>query len=151
MDLNLLEFRLKYTTFHNQIKQNHKHSNCSFLKFLCNTINADESIYLTGSKMNLEPRVKSEKNKYCILMHICGIQKNGTDESICRAGLETQTQRTDLWTQLGKERAGQTDREALRHTHHHMLNRQQARSRSETKAAQPGVLPQCGGVRWGGA
>ena len=32
-----------------------------------------------------------------------------------------------------------------------MLNRQQARSRSETKAAQPGVLPQCGGVRWGRA
>ena len=25
-------------------------------------------------------------------MHIYGIQKNGTDESICKAGIETQTQ-----------------------------------------------------------
>ena len=31
---------------------------------------------------------KSEKEN-CILTHICGIQKNGTDEPICRAGIET--------------------------------------------------------------
>ena len=46
--------------------------------------------------MNLEPIIQSElsqkeKNKYCILMHICGIQKGGTDEIICRAAVETQT------------------------------------------------------------
>ena len=40
-----------------------------------------------------------EKNKYCILAHICGIQKNGTDEPICREGIETQTQRMDKWRQ----------------------------------------------------
>ena len=31
-----------------------------------------------------------EKNKYRILTHICGIQKNGTDELVCKAGIETQ-------------------------------------------------------------
>ena len=46
--------------------------------------------------MNLEPIIQSElsqkeKNKYCILIHICGIQKGGTDEIICRAAVETQT------------------------------------------------------------
>ena len=54
--------------------------------------------------MNLEPIVQSEisqkeKNKYHILMHIYGIQKDGPDEPICGAAMEMQTQRTDLWTQ----------------------------------------------------
>ena len=31
---------------------------------------------------------------------------NGTDEPICRAGIEMQTQRTDLWAQWGKKRVG---------------------------------------------
>ena len=31
-------------------------------------------------------------------MHIYGIWKDGTDEIICRAAMETQTYRTDLWT-----------------------------------------------------
>ena len=34
---------------------------------------------------------KKEKDKYPILMYVCGIYKNGTDEPICRAGIETQT------------------------------------------------------------
>ena len=42
---------------------------------------------------------QKEKNKYRVLMHICGIQKTGTDEPISRGGIETQTQRTDMWTQ----------------------------------------------------
>ena len=38
--------------------------------------------------MDLEAVIQSEasqkeKNKYCILMNICGIQKSGTDEHIC--------------------------------------------------------------------
>ena len=33
---------------------------------------------------------QKEKNKYRILTHICEIQKNDTDEPICRAGIETQ-------------------------------------------------------------
>ena len=44
---------------------------------------------------------QKEKNKYRIITHICGIQKNGTDEPICRAEIETQ--RTSMWTQWGKE------------------------------------------------
>ena len=44
--------------------------------------------------MNLEPFIQSEvsqkeKNKYCILTHIYGILKDGTDEPICRAAMET--------------------------------------------------------------
>ena len=31
-------------------------------------------------------------------MHIYGIQKNGTQEPICRAGIEIQTLKMDLWT-----------------------------------------------------
>ena len=36
-----------------------------------------------------------------MVRHIYGIQKDGTDESICRAAMEMQTQRTDLWTWCG--------------------------------------------------
>jgi len=46
--------------------------------------------------MNLEPIIQSkasqkEKNKYCILMHIHGIFKDGTDDPIYRAAKEKQT------------------------------------------------------------
>ena len=46
--------------------------------------------------MNLELIIQSEvsqkeKNKHCILTHICGIYKNGADEPVCRAAMETQT------------------------------------------------------------
>ena len=49
----------------------------------------------TGSWMDLETVIQSEvsqkeKNKYHILTHICGIQKNGTDEPVCKAKIETQ-------------------------------------------------------------
>ena len=45
--------------------------------------------------MDLETVIQSEvsqkeKNKYHILTHICGTQKNGTDEPVCRAEIETQ-------------------------------------------------------------
>ena len=49
--------------------------------------------------MNLEPITESEvsqKDKYRILMHIYGIQKNSTEEFIYRAAMEKQTLRTDL-------------------------------------------------------
>ena len=46
--------------------------------------------------MNLEPIIQmevsqKEKDKYCILMHIYVIQKNGTEEFIYRATVEKQT------------------------------------------------------------
>ena len=51
--------------------------------------------------MNLEIIIQSEvsqkeKNKYRVLTHIYGIQKDGTDEPICRVATEMQTQRPDL-------------------------------------------------------
>ena len=57
-----------------------------------------------------EPIIQSEvnqkeRNKERVLTHIYGIQTDGTDERICRAAVETQTQGTDL-TQWGEERAG---------------------------------------------
>ena len=56
--------------------------------------------------MDLETVIQSEvsqkeKNKYRILTHICGTQKNGTDEPVCRAEAETQIQRTNVWTPRG--------------------------------------------------
>ena len=40
-------------------------------------------------------------------------KKVHNDEPMCRAGIEMQTQRIHLWTQQGKERAGQTQRVVL--------------------------------------
>ena len=40
---------------------------------------------------------QKEKNKYCIISLVCGIQKNVSDELICKAETETQMQRTKLW------------------------------------------------------
>ena len=45
--------------------------------------------------MDLESVIQSElsqkeKNKYHILMHICRIWKNGIDDLICKAEIETQ-------------------------------------------------------------
>ena len=56
--------------------------------------------------MNLKPIIQSEvsqkeEDKYCIIMHIYGIQKNGSEEIIYRAAMEKQTQRIDL-TDIGK-------------------------------------------------
>ena len=56
--------------------------------------------------MDLETVIQSEvsqkeKNKYCVLTHICGIQKNGIDDLICKEEIETQTWRMDLRTRGG--------------------------------------------------
>ena len=52
---------------------------------------------------------QKEKNKYLILMHIYGIQKNSTSEPIYREEMEMQI----WWTQQGKERVGQIEEVAL--------------------------------------
>ena len=61
--------------------------------------------------MDLETIIQSEvsqkeKNKYCILTHICGIQKNGTGEPVCKAEIATQMQRTNVWTPRGESGQG---------------------------------------------
>ena len=53
--------------------------------------------------MNLEPVIQSElsqkeKDKYRVLRHMYGIQKNGIDKPPCKEGMEMQTQRTDVDT-----------------------------------------------------
>ena len=57
--------------------------------------------------MDLETVIQSEvsqkeKNKYRILTHIFGTQKNGTDEMVCRAEIDTEMQRTNVWTPRGE-------------------------------------------------
>ena len=44
-----------------------------------------------------------------MLTHIYGIQKGGTDEPTCRAVMETEALRTDLWTWLVGGGRGQWD------------------------------------------
>ena len=60
--------------------------------------------------MKLEPVVQSEvcqkeKNKYHILAHICGIQKNGVDDFICETEIENKCMETkkgeEGWDELG--------------------------------------------------
>ena len=74
--------------------------------------------------MNLEPIIQSEvsrkeKDKYHILMHIYGTEKDGTDEITHRAAVEMKTQRTDFWTQWRREKVGLFERVALIYTHFH--------------------------------
>ena len=57
--------------------------------------------------MDLETVIQSEvsqkeKNKYRILMHICGTQKNGTGELVCRAEIETDVENKHMDTKGGK-------------------------------------------------
>ena len=71
------------------------------------TIKRNEIRSFVETWMDLETVIQSEvsqkeKNKYCILSHICGIQKNGIDDLNCQAEIETQMQRTNVWTPRGK-------------------------------------------------
>ena len=52
---------------------------------------------------------QKEKNKYYILTCVCGTQKSGTDEPVCRAEVETQMQRTNVWTRRWESRGGGGD------------------------------------------
>ena len=67
--------------------------------------NAFESVLMRW--MNLETIIQSEvsqKDKYHILMHIYGIQKNGTEEFIYRAAMEKQTENRLMDIGRGEER-----------------------------------------------
>ena len=70
--------------------------------------------------MNLQPVMQSEvsQKKKNVSRYICGIQENGTEEPICREGMETQTERTDLCTHQGKERVGWIEKVALTYIHY---------------------------------
>ena len=52
--------------------------------------------------MDLEIAIQSEvsqkeKTKYGIETHICGIEKSGIDDFICKTERETWMQRTNIW------------------------------------------------------
>ena len=69
--------------------------------------NISESVLMRW--MNLEPIIQSEvsqkeKDKYHILIHIYGINKNGNEEFIYRAAVENHTYRIDLRTWGGVRR-----------------------------------------------
>ena len=49
---------------------------------------------------------QKEKDKYCILTHTYGIQKDGNDDPICETAKEMQIQRIDFWTLWEKARMG---------------------------------------------
>ena len=70
------------------------------------SIKRNETGPLVDMWMDLETVIQSEvrkkKNKYYLLTHIYGIQKNSTNDSICRERMETYTWRMDLWTQRGR-------------------------------------------------
>ena len=56
--------------------------------------------------MDLETVIQSEvsqkeKNKYRILTHICGTQKNDTDELVCRAEIETDVENKRMDPKVG--------------------------------------------------
>ena len=59
-------------------------------------IKRNEMMPFAEMQMDLETVIQNEvsqkeKNKYCLLRHICVTQKNSTDEPICKAAIETQT------------------------------------------------------------
>ena len=61
----------------------------------CSAIKRHEIESFVKMWMDLETVIQSEisqkeKNKYRILMHVCGTYKNGTDEPVCIAEVETQ-------------------------------------------------------------
>ena len=56
-----------------------------------------------------------------MLTLIYGLQKDGADEPTFRAAADTQTQRTDLWTDtVGEERMGRIETVAWTHIHYRM-------------------------------
>ena len=59
---------------------------------------------------------KSEReNKYCILMHMCGIYKNGIDDLICKKKKQRHRHREQIYGyQMRKgKRVGRTERPGL--------------------------------------
>ena len=49
---------------------------------------------------------QKEKDKDCILMHVCGIWKNGKGGLICKAEIEKQMWKTNLWIASGEGGVG---------------------------------------------
>ena len=76
---------------------------------------------------------QKEKDKHCILTHVYGIWKDGADEPICRAVVDTDTE--DRLVDI----VGDTWREQHGNTHYHTQNRASGDSLL-THGAQPRAL-----------
>ena len=84
-----------------------------------------ELIWVRVRWMNLEPVIQSEvgqqeKNKYCVLTYIYMESRKMALMNICGEGRKTQIQKTNLWTQWGKEKVGQVEKAASTYTHYHL-------------------------------
>ena len=82
---------------------------------------------------------------------MCGIQKNGADEPICREGMETQTETRDLRMQWGRGGEGGADGEkALTYTHPHVSDSWREALHSTWSSAWCSVMSPRGGGRGDG-
>jgi len=114
--------------------------------------NEFESVELRWMSLETEWN-KSEREKQISHMstYIWNLEKNGTDWPIYKAGIETGTQKLDLWARCGgKQRVGWVEREALKYIHYHVWNRWLMGSCCITQEAQPGALWWPRGVGWEG-
>ena len=91
----------------------------------------------------------SKKKKQISYINACIWNlENGTDEPVCRTGIETQVLRTDLWTQQGKEGVDRIGQGAVTCIHRHVWNRQPLGSPYIPQEALPGALWWRRGVGW---
>ena len=105
--------------------------------------------------MKLEPIIQGEvsqkdKHQYSILMHICGIQKDGNNNPICKTDKETQMYRTDFWTLWEKVRVGWSERTALKHIYYQVWNRSPVLVGCMRQVLRAGALGWPRGMGWGG-
>ena len=78
---------------------------------------------MDGPKENHKREVSwKEKNKYTNT-YTCGLQKNGIDDLICEAEMQTQTQRTNMDTKGERGGVGGIGRLTLTCKHYYAQNR----------------------------
>ena len=105
--------------------------------------------------MKLEPIIQSEvsqkdKHQYSILIHICGILKDGNDNPICRTEKESWMYRTDFWTLWEKVRVGWSERTASKHVYNQLWNRSPAQVGCMRQVLRAGALGRPRGMGLGG-
>ena len=115
--------------------------------------NSFESVLMRW--MKLEPIILSEvsqkeKYQYSIIMHICGIEKDGNDSPIWKTEKEILMYRTDFWTLREKARVGYFERTALKHVYYQGWNRSPAQVGCMRQVLGAGALGRPRGVEWGG-